>query len=47
MSFTVVHVGQSCPSREFLTLQICLFAKMKFSRKFPNLYFVVQMTLDT
>ena len=38
LSFT--EIGKSCPSGEFLTLQICLFAllaKLKFSRKFPNL----------
>ena len=38
MSFT--DVGKSCPSREFLTSQMCLlmlFAKIKFSRKFQNL----------
>ena len=35
-----IDAGKSCPSREFLTLQICilkLFAKIKFSRKFLNL----------
>ena len=38
-SFT--GVGKSCPSREFLTWQICLlmlFAKIKFSRKFAVLH---------
>ena len=40
LSFT--DGGKSCPCREFLTLQICLltlFAKTKFSRKFPNLHY--------
>ena len=35
LSFT--DVGKSCPTREFLTSQICilmLFAKIEFSRKF-------------
>ena len=35
LSFT--DLGKSCPSREFLTSQICIltiFAKIKFSRKF-------------
>ena len=38
MSFT--DVGKSCPSRLFLTSQLCLltlFEKIKFSQKFPNL----------
>ena len=38
LSFT--DMCKSCPSREFLASQICLlmlFAKIKFSRKFPNL----------
>ena len=40
LSFTVI--GKSCLSRENLTPQICLltlFAKIKFSRKFPNLQY--------
>ena len=35
-------IGTSCPSREVLTPQICLltlFAKIKFSRKFPDLQY--------
>ena len=38
LSFT--DLGKSYHSREFLTSQICLvtlFAKIKFSRKFPDL----------
>ena len=38
MLFT--YIGKSCHSRDFFTSQICLltlFAKIKFSRKFPNL----------
>ena len=41
-SFT--DAGKSCPSREFLVSQIYLltvFAKMKFSRKFPDLQYDV------
>ena len=33
-------IGKSCPSREFLTSEICLFtifAKIKFSQKFQIL----------
>ena len=40
LSFT--DIGKSCPGREILTWQICLltlFAKLKFSRKFPNLQY--------
>ena len=36
------NVGKSCQSREFLTCQTCLltlFAKIKFSRKNPNLQY--------
>ena len=39
--FTDIRI--SCPSREFLMSQICLlmlFAKMKFSQKFPDLQYV-------
>ena len=35
-------IGESCPSRKFLTSQICLlmlFAKINFSRKFPDLQY--------
>ena len=37
-------VGKSCPSCEFLTSQTCLFtlfAKIKFSRKFSNLQYLL------
>ena len=40
LSFT--DIGKSCPSREFITLQICLstlFAKIKLSQKFLNLQY--------
>ena len=40
-SFT--DIGKSCPSREFLTSQICLlsqFGKIKFSRKFTDLEYL-------
>ena len=42
LSFT--DIGKSCSSRDFLTSQICLltlFAKIKFSRKFLNLQYVL------
>ena len=45
ISFTEKY--KSCPSREFLASQICLlmlFAKIKFSRKFPNLQYSVCYT---
>ena len=35
-------IGQSCLNREFFTSLMCLlmrFAKIKFSRKFPNLQY--------
>ena len=41
-------IGKSCPSHEFLALQICLlmlFAKIKFSQKFPNLQYRVVLGL--
>ena len=36
-------ICKSCPSQEFLTLQICLltlFTKIKFSRKLLNLQYI-------
>ena len=49
LSFT--DVGTSCPCREFLTPQICLLtlvAKIKFSRKFPDLQCIkLQFALTT
>ena len=36
-------IEKSCPSRELLATQICLltlFAKIKLSRKFPNLQYI-------
>ena len=41
LSFT--NIRTSWPSREFLASQICLltlFAKIKFSRKFPDLQYI-------
>ena len=38
LSFT--DIGKSCPSRDFLTSEkwlLMLYAKIKFSQKFPNL----------
>ena len=40
ITLSITNIVKSCPSREFLASQICyltLFAKIKFSRKFPNL----------
>ena len=45
LSFT--DEGKSCPNRDILTLQICLltlFAKIKFSRKFPDLQYASTYT---
>ena len=42
-SLPFTDMGKSCHSREFFTSQICLltlFAKIKFSRKFPNLQYL-------
>ena len=47
LSFT--DASKSCPSRNFLTLQTCLlmlFEKIKFSRKFPNLQYMVELVID-
>ena len=44
LSFT--DIGKSCLSRKFLTWQISLlrlFKKIKFSRKFPNLQYFIQI----
>ena len=46
LSFTDIRI--SCPSREFLTSQICLlmlFAKINLSRKFPNLQYKIHFVL--
>ena len=40
ITLLITDIGKSCPSRKFLTSQVCLltlFAKIKFSRKFPDL----------
>ena len=42
ISLSLTDVGISCPSREFLMWQmslLTLFAKIKCSRKFPNLQY--------
>ena len=44
LSFT--DIGKSCPSREFLTLQICILmlqAKIEFSGNFQNLQYFVRL----
>ena len=41
-----IDIGKSCLSREFFTSLICLlmlFAKIKFSRKFPNLQYIFKL----
>ena len=48
LSFTDIRI--SCLSREFLISQICLlmlFAKIKFSRKLPNLQYTFKQTFDS
>ena len=48
LSFT--DIGKSCPSRQFLALQICLltlFVKIKFSGKFPDLQYAVYHHRET
>ena len=40
ITLSFIEIGKSCLNREFFTSLICLlmlFAKIKFSRKFPNL----------
>ena len=40
ITLSLTDIEKSCPSREYLALQICLltlFAKIKFSQKFPDL----------
>ena len=40
ITLSFAYIGKSCPNREYLTSRICLlrlYAKIKFSRKFPNL----------
>ena len=42
ITLSFIDIGISCLSHEFFTSQICLlmlFAKIKFSRKFPNLQY--------
>ena len=42
ITLSFVNMAKSCPSHEILMSQICLlvlFAKIKFSRKFPNLQY--------
>ena len=43
ITLSFVDIGKPCLSREFFTSLICLlmlFAKIKFSRKFPNLQYL-------
>ena len=43
ITLSFIDIGKSCLNREFLSSLICLlilFAKIKFSRKFPNLQYV-------
>ena len=44
ITLSFIDIGKPCLSREFFTSLICLlmlFAKIKFSRKFPNLQYSV------
>ena len=44
MTILFTDIFKSCPSRKFLASQICLlmlFAKIKYSRKFPDLQYDV------
>ena len=43
ITLSITDIGKSCSSREFLAPQECLltlFAKIKFSRKFPDLQYL-------
>ena len=42
ITFSFIGIGKSCLNREFFASLICLlkqFAKIRFSRKFPNLQY--------
>ena len=42
ITLSFIYIGKSCLSREFFTSLVCLlmlFAKIKFSRKYPNLQY--------
>ena len=44
ITLSITDIGKSCPSREFLTSQVCLltlFAKIKFSQKNPDLQYLL------
>ena len=44
ITLSFIDIGKSCLNREFLSSLICLlilFAKIKFSRKFPNLQYLL------
>ena len=46
ITLSFADICKSCPSREFLASQMCLltlFAKIKFSRKFPDLQYFWRM----
>ena len=46
IALTFVNMAKPCPSHGFLISQICLlmlFAKIKFSRRFPNLQYDMEM----
>ena len=47
ITLSFIGGGKSCVSRELLTSQICLltlFAKIRFSRKFANLQYLIYTT---
>ena len=49
ITLSFIDIGKSCLNREFFTSLMCpsmLFAKIKFSRKFPNLQTENRDTLD-
>ena len=44
ITLSFIDIGKSCLNREFLLSLICLlilFAKIKFSRKFPNIQYLL------
>ena len=49
INMLLIEIGKSCPSCKFLTSLICLlllFAKIKFSRKFPDVQYVCLILTD-
>ena len=49
ITLSFISIGKSCLNREFFTSRMCLlmqFAKIKFSRKFPNLQYNIVSSLE-